>query len=278
MALSGKAKKIMAIAGILVVVVLLALVIFISSLGRIIKAGIETVGSAVTKCDITVEKVDFSLLRGKLAITKLIVGNPEGYHTPSAFELDLVKVSLVPSSVLSDTVILKEIIIDGPQVTYEAGLGNSNMGTIQKNIAAFLPAGETTESTKEEPKVEAGTGKKIVIDHFLFENAQINLSVKLLQGKALPVPLPKIETQGLGRAQDGGQDAGLDAAEAVAVVMNQVLSGVISSATEAIAQLGNIGSEAVKDVVDGIGSGIKGLLKKGTDKLSAPAAPAVDKN
>lgn len=277
MALTGKAKKILSVVGVIVVLLVLALVIFVASLGGIIKTGIETVGSKVTKCKITVEDVDFSLLRGKLAITNLVVGNPEGYNTASAFELGQVKVSLVPGSVLSDTVIINEVVIDGPKVTYEAGLGNSNMGTIQKNIAAFLPAGG--EKDAEQPAADekpAGEGKKIIIDHFLFDNAEINLSVKLLQGNAVPVPLPKIEANAIGRAKDAGEAEGVAAGEAVAIVMNQVVAGVITSATDAIAKLGGAGVDAVKGAVggavEGVGSGLKGLLKRGADKTEAPAA------
>lgn len=290
MALTGKAKKILSVVGVVVVLLVLALAIFVASLGGIIKTGIETVGSRVTKCKITVEDVDFSLLRGKLAITNLVVGNPDGFNTASAFELGQVKVSLVPSSVLSNTVIINEVVIDGPKVTYEAGLGSSNMGTIQKNIAAFLPAGGGKEVAKPaEGEKPAGEGKKIIIDHFLFDNAQINLSVKLLQGNSLPVPLPKIEANGIGRAKDAGdaEGEGIAAVEAVAIVLNRVVAGVITSATDAIAKLGGAGADAVKGVVgggadavkgavggavEGVGSGLKGLLKRGADKTEAPAA------
>lgn len=281
MASTGKAKKILGVVGVIVVLLVLALVIFVASLGKVIKKGIETVGSTVTQCNITVEDVDFSLLRGRLAITNLVVGNPVGYNTPSAFELSEVKVSLVPGSVLSDTVLIKEIVIDGPKVTYEAGLGNSNMGTIQKNIAAFLPAGSGKEAEKPaETEKPAGGGKKIVINYFLFDNAEINLSAKMLQGKTVPVPLPKIEINGIGEKKDAGDGAseeeGISAGEAVAIAMDQVLAGVIKSATEALAKIGSDGAEAVKGavegVVEGVGSGLKGLLKKGTDKIGAPAA------
>lgn len=285
MAATGKAKKILGVVGVIVVLLVVALVIFVASLGKVIKTGIETVGSTVTKCNITVEDVDFSLLRGKLAITNLVVGNPAGYNTPSAFELSEVKVSLVPGSVLSDTVVVKEVVIAGPKVTYEAGLGNSNMGTIQKNIAAFLPAGAGKEAEKSvETEKPAGEGKKLVIGYFLFDNAEINLSAKLLQGKAVTVPLPKIEINGIGEKKDAGEgaseDAGIAAGEAVAIAMDQVLVGVITSATDALAKIGSDGAEAVKGavegavegVVEGVGSGLKGLLKKGADKVGAPAA------
>ena len=277
MAMTGKAKKILSVIGVIVVLLVVALVIFVASLGGIIKTGIETVGSTVTKCKITVDDVDFSLLQGRMSITNLVVGNPEGYNTASAFELGQVKVSLEPGSVFSDTVIINEVVIDGPKVTYEAGLGNSNMGTIQKNIAAFLPAGsaEGAEGPADAEK-PAGEGKKIIIDHFLFDNAEINLSVKVLQGNAVPVPLPKIEANGIGRAKEAGEAEGVAAGEAVAIVMNQVVAGVITSAKDALGKLGGAGADAVKGavggMVEGVGSGLKGLLKKGMDKAEAPAA------
>ena len=61
----------------LIVVALVALYVF---LGRIVEKAIETAGPVVTRCSVTVDRVDFRPLRGKLRIVGLTVGNPEGFR------------------------------------------------------------------------------------------------------------------------------------------------------------------------------------------------------
>src|SRR2546430_12659546 len=45
--------------------------------------------------------------------------------------------TLFRSSALSDKLIIEEILIDGPEITYEGGASGSNISKIQDNVAAF---------------------------------------------------------------------------------------------------------------------------------------------
>ncbi len=256
-------NKILKIVAIVVVVIIIAVIILLNNLGRAIKAGIQTVGSQVTQCKITVDDVDLSLLRGKLLIKNLIVGNPEGYKTDNAFQLDKVNVSLQPKSIFSDLIVIDDIVIDGPQITYEVGLGNSNIGTIQKNVESWVPASEDKE--EPEKKEEKEGGKKVQISHFLLDNGQINLSAKIMQGKDLSLPLPKIELNDIGKPKEDDKDAenGVAATAATALVLKNVLTSVSDTATEGLKSLGaNIG-EAGKSIIEAgksVGESAKGAL------------------
>ena len=266
-------NKLLKIVVIVIAVIVIAVIILLNNLGRAIKASIQTVGSQVTKCDITVEDVDLSLLRGKLLIKNLVVGNPEGYNTENAFQLSKVNVSLQPKSIFSDLIVIDDVVIDGPQITYEVGLGNSNIGTIQKNVESWVPASDDKEEKPDKEEKEGG--KKVQISHFLLDNGQINLSAKILQGKDLSVPLPKIELNDIGKPKEDDKDAknGVAATEATAVVLKNVLTSVSDTATEGLKGLGaNIG-EAGKSIIeagknageaalDAAKKGIGNLLKK----------------
>ncbi|MBR4223147.1 MAG: AsmA family protein [Victivallales bacterium] len=140
--------------GIIVLVIVLLVVACVMFAGTLIKTGIQTIGSKVTKCDITVEDVSLSILRGHLRIDNLVVKNPEGFKTPSAFTLTKIEVKLVPTSLLSDRIIINEVEIIAPEVTYElAPLKlTSNIGVIQKNVESFLPSGDDKPKEEEEKR------------------------------------------------------------------------------------------------------------------------------
>ncbi|NLF93570.1 MAG: hypothetical protein GX564_06745, partial [Oligosphaeraceae bacterium] len=67
-------KVILGVLVILVVAAILSL-IFIDS---ILKGGIQTIGSTVTQCKVSVDNVNLSFRKGELLIEKFVIGNPEG--------------------------------------------------------------------------------------------------------------------------------------------------------------------------------------------------------
>jgi len=241
----GKKKKILTIVATVVIILVIALVIVVASLGRIIKTGVQTVGSQVTKAPIKVEDIDLSLLRGKLVIDNLVIGNPDGYKTDSAMQLGKVLVKLDPKSIFSDTIRIREILIDAPQITYERSLTNSNIGVIQDNVNAFLPKDDGAKPEKEDTAKDKKPGKKVVIDQVTVSNGQINLSATLLQGAALPVPLPTVAMSDIGKEKD------VTPVEASAQVLNKVLTGVIDAASEALKKLTASAGGLLKSVAGG---------------------------
>jgi hypothetical protein len=250
----------------LVVVAVVVLVLVYMSLGRIVEKAIETAGPMVTKCPVTVASVELRPLRGRLRIEGFVIGNPEGFKTPSAFRVEEIRVSMEPGTVTSDLIHVQEVYIDGPQVTYEIGLGKTNIGTIQDNVEAFLKT-VSGEPGAEKPEEPSGSRKKVVIDRVKVENGKINLSGTILQGGALPVPLPTLELSDIGREKP------VSGPQAAAQILNRILGGVL----DAVKQSGKAVIEAAKDVgesvkgagedlkkgVGGALDGVKGLFKKG---------------
>ena len=139
------------IIGIVVVILVVLLVVAVMFAGSIIKSSVQEVGSMVTKCDISIEDVDLSIFRGKLTIDNLVVGNPEGFKTESVFKLGKVHVDLVPMSLFKDRIIINDIQVIAPEITYEVAPVKltSNIGTIQKNVESFLPASDEKEEKDE---------------------------------------------------------------------------------------------------------------------------------
>ena len=176
--------------GVITVIVVVAIILLVlnASLGTIVQKAVTTFGPKLTGTDIQVEKVKLSLLRGDLKVTNLVMGNPEGYNTPSILEIGELHVKLDPLTVFKDTIHVKLVDIQSPQVTYEVGLGNSNVGTLLDTLSK---GEEAEKKAEEEQKVEEEGGKRVVIDKVNVVDGSIHLAAKITGGHALPVPLPE---------------------------------------------------------------------------------------
>src|SRR5215469_16314493 len=112
-------KVILGIFLVLVVLFIVAILIVGSHLGDIVKAGLEKVGPKVTQTTLTVDAVNVSLLGGTAGVRGLVMGNPEGFKSPQSISVSNAAISLVPSSVLSDKVIIRSIVVSAPEITFE---------------------------------------------------------------------------------------------------------------------------------------------------------------
>src|ERR1035437_10029823 len=92
----------------LVVVVILAVLAVGLLLDGAVKRGVETFGPKLTKVDIKLQSVSLSLLSGAGTIKGLLVGNPEGFKTPSAIRVGEATLALKPGSLLSDKIVRSE--------------------------------------------------------------------------------------------------------------------------------------------------------------------------
>ena len=80
-----KIIKLIVIAILVLVVLAVLAVHFFLDAG--LKRGVETVGPMMTKVPVKVDSVSLSIMSGSGNIKGLVVGNPEGYKTPSAISV-----------------------------------------------------------------------------------------------------------------------------------------------------------------------------------------------
>ncbi len=244
-----------------IVVLLVVVVLGLSlSLNSAIKAGVTTLGPKMTKTSVELQAVDISILSGTGEIKQLLIGNPEGYQTAYAMRLGSVQVAMDPMSVFSDRIVVKEIVIDSPEVTFEAEMKGNNISQIKKNIEAF--AGPQ-EAKGEAPSQKEGAGKKLQIDDIRVTNGKINLSGMGMQGKTITVPLQDIHLSDIGKDSGGAS---------IPVVTEKIFLAVNQGVLKAVAQSGYDISkgveevkkkgEAVKEEAGGIVKGLKGIFEK----------------
>lgn len=227
-------------------------------LGSAIRKGVETVGPQLTGCPIKVQDVSISMLRGTFELNGLDVGNPEGFKTPSAFKVKTVRVALEPKSVLSDRILIHEIFIDGPEVTYEVGLSGSNIGKIQKNVETATGGGKEKPAAETAP-AEKKPGKKVQIDVVTVRGGKINLSSTVLGGSAVPIPLPEVNLKDIGKDKEGASIG--DAAKEILGSITGAITNAVTGSGKLLQQGADSISGAAKDTGKAVKDGAAGLLK-----------------
>ena len=177
--------------------ILIVFIFFSLFINTIVKKSIESFGPKITQTSINLQKVKISLFSGHGEIRGLVVGNPEGFHTDSAFKLDTIIIDVKPTSIFSNSIIIRNILIDGPKITYETSVEGSNISKIKRNIETFSSRSQTNASGELTNKHKET--KKVKIDTFSLQNGKIRLSAKLLQGKTLDIPLTNIQLKDIGK-------------------------------------------------------------------------------
>ena len=245
----------------LVVVVILAVLAVRLFLDRAIKSGVETFGPKLTKVDIKLQSVNLSLLSGSGTIKGLVVGNPEGYKTPSAMNIGVASLSLKPGSLLSDKVLVKSIIVRGPEITFETDLRHNNLSKILENVQQATGGGAKEPATPQGPGQPDGAkpARKLQVDDFVISGGKIHVSATVLGGQSATVPLPDIHLQNLGTGPEG-----ITSAELARKIMAEIEKGASQAAAGAVTDLGTGAVSLARDAAD---AGASNAVEKATKSL-----------
>lgn len=249
----GKKRVLIGLGVLVLIVVGLGVLYF--SLNRVIRSVVETYGPQATKSEVRLGSVSVSPFSGDASLSNLVVGNPQGFKTPSALTLEAMHVSLDVGSVLSETVAIREIIISAPEITYELGPGGSNLAVLQKNVEAFRGGG--AEEGEQAPPAPQG-GKKVTIDRLRVERAKLLVSAAPVQTEPVILTLPDIELKNLGKGTQG---------TSLAAAAEQLLEEINRQAAKAVASvdikgLAEKSRKEAEGAAGGIGEKLKGLLGK----------------
>lgn len=266
-----KLKKRLFKLGFVALILLVGLIVCLTLfLGTAIKKGVETVGSQLTKTDIRLEEVKLSLLSGRGEIRGLVVGNPKGYKTDMAMTLGNAKLSLAPTSLLSDKVIIRSFVAEAPEITFEGGFKDNNLSKILDNVKSVTRDASKKKSkepkskpeTKGETKAPGQT--KLQVDELLMSGAKLHVSLSGMGGTAMVLPLPNIELRNLGQGEEG-----ITVAELVQEILKQVSERsakvVVDTAADPRKAAADALDQVTKELPDAVGKAVNeigDLLKK----------------
>lgn len=215
--MSKPGKRIAVAAGVLVVAVVVAVAVVFGQLGRIIKRGVETVGPTVTGTPVTLSSAMVSIFSGEGALRGLHIGNPQGFTTPTAFELGKVGIAVDPASLAGDVIRIRSIVVEAPRLVAEFdAAGVSNLKAILDH------AKSTARKTPASDEPADGAQQKMIIEEFRFVDAEVRaLAPAYKLDKTLK--LPPIVLKQLG-AKEGGA--------AAADIAEQILRPVVNAAVK----------------------------------------------
>jgi hypothetical protein len=190
------------IIGVAVVVLLVggAALFFASRLDGIVADAIERYGGAATGTEVDVGGVDIAVTEGRGELTRLTIGNPNGFETDYALRIDDIRLALDLGSLTGDVPVVSEVILDGAHVNAEQRGEATNLTDIQRYIE-----GTPSESA-------GGEQGRIIIDRFRLTNARVTITSELLE-EPEELALRDVTVNGVGRTS-GGATYG-EAAEAV---------------------------------------------------------------
>jgi hypothetical protein len=207
-----------------------------------------------------------SLTSGEGTISGLIVGNPKGFSTPDSLSLGSVAVKVDTDSVkkmISDPkspVLIKEVSINAPSITYERGTSTGNLETIQQNVNRYAGIDQS------KPAAKPAGGKdepKFIIENLYVRDGRIAISHSALQGRTLSSGLPTIHLKDIGKDKGGASPA--EVADKVLGAITQQAAKIASvDLDKALGQIRGVVDQQLK----GVGGQVQQQLPAGTgDRL-----------
>jgi uncharacterized protein involved in outer membrane biogenesis len=254
----------------------------------IIKQVIEQVGGDATQAKVSLSDVSLSLTSGEGALKGLVIGNPKGFKGSQAFKLGEVSLKVDPNSITKDVIVVKEVVIASPDITYElADAGGDNIRTIQANTKSYAskfggsktaPAAKPAPSPAPAPSQPAAKDekdKKMIIENLYVRGGRVGVTASALAGKPLGTTLPDIHLTNIGKASGGAT---------AAEVADQVIGAIAQASQTAVSKIsadqlkglaGGKADEMMKKLgTQGVPAGIPGVGGAGGAAGQKPADPA----
>ena len=223
-----------------------------------IEAAAEELLTRAVGTEVAIESIDVALADGELSILGLTVANPAGFHTPHALEADEVRVAMELVSLLEDTVVVREITVEKPLLTYEIGSEGSNLEALQRNAESFAGSGEGTSG--------AASTRRILIENLHVRGGKVAASAVFLKGKSWKVPLPDIHLRNLSSGDDGIAAGG---------VVREVTAEIARSARRSVAPIRELAGE-IEDRIADKASEVVEKLKRKLEKGSGNARETLE--
>ncbi len=179
---------------------------------RVLKIGVETAATRALGVGVEIKDVDLSVLKGSVEIEGLKVKNPAGYTYENLLELRRGRIKVSIGSLMSDTVRIEEIKLEGVNLVIEQKM-------LSNNLQDVLGSLEAASKVKDESAKE---GKKLQIDYLEINNIKARVKLLPVPGKADTVTLDIAPI----KMTNLGSDSKLDAGILSAKIMLAIAEGV----------------------------------------------------
>jgi hypothetical protein len=241
----GAAALVILAAGILAYVLL--------NVDSIVKMAVNEFGPKVTQTEVVLDSADIGLFSGSGSLNGLRVGNPvnRGFKPHNLLSVGEVRVKLDRDSLLSDTILIHEIVIQAPKIAYETQGKTDNFEALMKNIKEST-GGDKAAAKPAGTEAEAGPAKKIIIENVYIREGAITADITGLPGEGLTLDLPEIHLTDIGKDSRGASPA-----EATAAIVKGLYGGM----EEAFKDSGDFAMKGGEWVIDQAGEAVDGVSK-----------------
>lgn len=248
-------KKLIIGGVVLVVLVVGILAYVLLNVDSIVKLAVNEYGPKVTKTDVVLNGADIGLFSGSGSLSGLRVGNPvnKGFKPRDLLSVGKISVKLDRDSLLSDTIVIHEISILAPKITYETKGKLDNFEALLQNIKQSTGGANSSGSaSKQEETADQSASKKIIIENLWVRDGEITADITGLPGEGLTLGLPEIHLTDIGKDSGGASPA-----EAMTALVNGLYGGL----EEAFKNSGDFAMKGGQWVIDQAGGAVDSVTK-----------------
>ena len=148
---------------------------------KIVKNLIIDQGTQALGQQVSVGKIDTSILGSSIKISNIEIKNLDGFKNKNIIQIKNINVNFAFTSLFKDTIVINDINIDGATLYYEVSINNKE---VKDNVSLFKPAlknsasssSKEIEASKElEPKNQSKKkNKDFLINQLTINNTKIN--------------------------------------------------------------------------------------------------------
>lgn len=252
-------KAVVGVLAVLVAVIVLLVFGLTFFLGSFTTKAFNRAAPRITGTPTTLGAAHLKPWNGVGTLEALRVGNPPGWQSDSLASIGRIHLEVQPSSLLRETILIDELLIDEAVFHLETKIVSSNLSDLLKQIernTGPAPAGAPTDAT--------GTARRFAVRHAVLRDARVTLGVGT---EAVTVRIPELTLVNLG-TPERGLTAGQLAAEATRQIVAAVLGAVALSPGTVGSASGAAAADALKSGVKQLGEGLRGLI--GREKPKGP--------
>ena len=214
----------------------------------VVKLALEHWGPAVIGAPVSVGEVQISPQSGRGAIRNLEIGNPGGFSSKRSAHFGEIRVAVDPATLLDRLIVIHEIAVEAPQITYEKGGKVANLDVIQSSIDAYVKRA-TAAGDGAAGGGKASVKRRFVIEKLTIRGGRVLMTTAGLKGQGVSFELPEVQLRDVGKGKGG-----VTASEAAALVASTLQNKIAQKVLTNVDLLRRGGVEGAVDA-------LKGLLK-----------------
>ncbi len=195
---------------VIAVAIVVGIVVFLGlkNINAIVKGTVESVGPQVTQTNVTLEKVDIDITRGRGELNNLMIANPAGFNSDYAVRLGQIVLEIEPQTLLNPVIVIKEMRVGGVKLIAEQkDMVNSNLQQLLKSVQSKTGGGSTGDSSTGDSAgnaaavADSGSEIRMMVEKLVFAGSSVQIITE--QWGEHTLDLPDIEVDGIGDRETG---------------------------------------------------------------------------